>query len=472
MVTWVWKPGRLGVRPDLMPRRHPASLRRLLPAAAAVFSVPVVVAFAVPMGAAPVEPPSSSAWLALLPDGETKRRFILDCTGCHQFDGRIAAPGGGLRTQDEWSTAIARMLGYAGPSTNFPVISTAADVGSTAAWLAEHVRIPAAVDPGATAPIANIDEFLFPEPQDLPHDLAIAADGEIVVTGMFSHAMHVLTPAPGATSPAGTWRRVPIPVPQANPRAIEIGPDGSWWVVLGEPNMLARHDGTEWKTFEVGVYAHSVALDSNGGAWVNGHFSRAPELMVEIAADGARRNHELPPHPTMAGQPGGPMPYELRTGPDGALWMTELQGNRLIRLDPVSGAARAHPLPTPFSGPRRHDVAPDGIVWIPAYATGALVRFDPETDEFEEIALPVKDALPYVVRVDADRDRVWVGTGAADEVFAYRPAAREWERYPLPSRGALVRHLAVDPGTGDVWLAYGEAPGKIPARIARVRVTR
>jgi hypothetical protein len=28
--------------------------------------------------------------LRLLPDGEEKRRFILDCTGCHTFDARTA----------------------------------------------------------------------------------------------------------------------------------------------------------------------------------------------------------------------------------------------------------------------------------------------------------------------------------------------------------------------------------------------
>ena len=40
------------------------------------------------------DPPRSSAWLSLLPDGEAKRKFILDCTGCHQFDEKIARPQG------------------------------------------------------------------------------------------------------------------------------------------------------------------------------------------------------------------------------------------------------------------------------------------------------------------------------------------------------------------------------------------
>ena len=414
---------------------------------------------------------ASSSWLAMLPDGDAKRRFILDCTGCHQFDERIAYTEGRPRTREEWTAAIARMLGYAGPNTSFPVISAATNPDSTAVWLAANLHgEPGRPETGRAEARAGITEYLFPAAQDLPHDMAITDEGEIVVTGMFTHAMYVLDPSRADPARSSAWRSIPIPISQANPRAVEIGRRGEWWVVLGGPNRLARYDGMSWETFEVGVYAHSVALDSNGGAWVNGHFTRAPEVVVEIDRDGNRTDHELPLHPSMAAQPGGPIPYELRAAPDGSIWMSELQGNRMIRLDPGTGAAKAFELPTPLSGPRRHDVAPDGIVWIPAYAGGTLVRFDPRAEEFEEIPLPVKDALPYVVRVDAKRDRVWVGTGAADELFAYRPSTRRWERYPLTSEGALVRHLAVDPQTGDVWLAYGESPGKVPARIARVQV--
>jgi len=54
-------------------------------------------------------PDSSSARrLALLPDGETTRRFILDCTGCHQFDATIARVHGRPRTREEWEAAIRR----------------------------------------------------------------------------------------------------------------------------------------------------------------------------------------------------------------------------------------------------------------------------------------------------------------------------------------------------------------------------
>jgi virginiamycin B lyase len=109
-----------------------------------------------------------------------------------------------------------------------------------------------------------------------------------------------------------------------------------------------------------------------------------------------------------------------------------------------------------------------GIVWIPAYAANRLVRFDPASRTFTEIPLPVRDAVPYIVRSDPVSGALWIGTGAADALFRYDPASGRFETYPLPSKGALVRHLVIDSRSDAVWVAYGASPG-IPARIARVQ---
>jgi virginiamycin B lyase len=408
----------------------------------------------------------SARWLALLPDGEAKRKFILDCTGCHQFDGRIARViGGSARTRDQWVDAVTRMLGFAGASTGFPVIAHDRDAAATAAWLTQHLtREP--TEAALTPKPGTVTEYDVSSPGDLPHDVAIDASGRVVVTGMFSHNMYVLDPESGKIDTVG------IPVPNANPRAVEIDRSGHWWVVLGARHMLARYEPatSSWKTHPVGFYAHSVALDSAGGAWANGHFTKDPELVVRVdGATGERRSFTVPKHPELGDAPGGPIPYEIRVAPNGVLWMSELQGNRLAAIDPRSGRVETVDMPQPHSGPRRFDIDAAGALWIPAYAANALVRYDPASRQFRTFALPVADAVPYVARVDHRTGHVWIGTSAADIVFDFDPRAERFEPYPLPSRGALVRHLAIDPRTGDVWAAYGESPGKIPSRIARIR---
>jgi streptogramin lyase len=168
----------------------------------------------------------------------------------------------------------------------------------------------------------------------------------------------------------------------------------------------------------------------------------------------------------------GPIPYEIRVSPKGQLWLSELRGNRLLSVDPATRKVESYDMPVSLSGPRRFDIDRNGILWIPAYANNALVRLDPATREFRSFTLPMRDALPYVARINHTTGRVWLGTGAADAVLEFDPAAGTFRAFSLPTRGALVRHLAVNERTGEVWVAYGESPGKASSRIARIRPTR
>ncbi len=430
--------------------------------------------------------PASATLLAALPDGPEKRKFVLDCTGCHQFAARVAYPGGRARTAAEWQDAVARMLRYGGARGPFPVIHSDRDAAATAAWLARHLPagVPArAPDGPGEAPARlvpprgtwSVTEYALPAPWDLPHDVAVAADGRVVVTGMMTDRLYVLDPR--ARDPgAGRFAAVPIPVPRANPRAVEVDAAGRWWVALGAPRRVAVYDPARgagadtgaWRSVATGMYPHSVAPDAAGGAWFNGHFTRAPELVGRVDSAAARVDSvTVPPHPTLADDPGGPIPYEIRVAPDGVVWTSELHGNRLVAHDPRTRRTWAVDMPEPHSGPRRFDVAPDGVLWIPAYAANALVRYDPRGRRFDRVPLPVRDAVPYVARVDRTTGDVWVGTGAADAVLRYTPRTGAFAAYPLPSRGAMVRHLAVDARTHDVWVAYGASPGPA-AKVARL----
>jgi streptogramin lyase len=312
---------------------------------------------------------------------------------------------------------------------------------------------------------ALITEYAIPEPQDLPHDLAVLRDGRVLITGMFTHRMYLLEPG------TGEYGFEPIPVANANPRAVEVDQAGDWWVLLGGPRQVARREAVTgaWKFWPIGMYPHSIGLDEAGRVWFNGHFTRQPELIGHVRpADGRVTLDTVPEHPRAASG-FGPIPYELRVGPGGLVWVSELAGNRVVSYDPAGDRYRVFEMPGPFSGPRRLDIGAGGEVWIPEYSGNRLARLDAATGGFEEFELPVRDALPYVVRVDAARTRVWIGTGAADMVFLFDPSTRRFTTYPLPTRGAMVRHLDIDPRNGDVWAAYGASPG-VPSKVARLRL--
>jgi streptogramin lyase len=411
-------------------------------------------------------------WLGLLPDGEEKRRFILDCTGCHQLDDQIARPGGRPRSQVEYAERVTQMLSFAGSTTGFPVIGHGRDAASTAAWLSRYLFANPVIRPREALPAnARITEYAMPDSGDLPHDVAVGRDGRVVVTGMFSHRMWVLDPV------RGTFDGVDIPVEKANPRALEIDSVGDWWVVLGARQMVARYNPRtqSWRTWPGGFYPHSVAVAGDGGVWINGHFTHSPELIARVdttVRDSSRAvtRFEVPAHPTLGTGPGGPIPYEVRVAPDGRVWMSELQGNRVFAYDVKKRSFDVFTMPEAWSGPRRFDIDSRGMLWIPAYATNELVKLDPKTRQFTRFPLPEADAVPYVVRVDDVTHRIWIGTSAADAVYSYDESTNHFTAYPLPSRGALVRHLAIDPRTRDLWIAYGASPGRIPAKVARLQL--
>jgi virginiamycin B lyase len=200
---------------------------------------------------------------------------------------------------------------------------------------------------------------------------------------------------------------------------------------------------------------------------VNGHFTHRPELVSRIdPVSGQRRDFEVPPHPRFHNTP---VPYEIRVGRDGMVWMSELQGNRLVRFDPSNAQFKVWDMPTTASGPRRLDVEPSGVVWIPEYGANKLARFDPRTEQFREYDLPVPATAPYIARWDARRGVVWLGTGMADALFRFNPKTETFTYYRLPTPDGLVRHLTIDPENGDVWLAPGSSPGTTAARVVRMR---
>lgn len=412
---------------------------------------------------------SSSTFLNMIPDTEEKRRFIIDCTGCHVLNQEIAFPGGQVRTIREWDEAMTRMVREYGSSAPLPRISEHRNPDRHSVWIASSLMGYPDHAPPPTHTLSNLSgvtltEYDLPETEDLPHDLMVDPRGTVVITGMRTGVMYVLTPE------SGTFRQVSIPVRRANPRALHIGTDGLWWVLLGDPAILASYDPRlrSWATFPVGAYPHSLHMDSDGGAWFNGGFTVNPEIIGRLDTETREvQRYEVPPPPGVGAEE-STLPHGLRVGEDGTVWGTELRGNRLIRVSPETGQVDTWEMPQAHSGPRKLDIGPDGSVWIPESAGGRLVRFDPDQESFTAYDLPLRDALPYVVRIDRTRGTVWIGTGAADAVLAFEPSTRRFTVYPLPTPGALIRDLDVVEATGDVWASYSASPG-IPPKILRIR---
>lgn len=94
-------------------------------------------------------------------------------------------------------------------------------------------------------------------------------------------------------------------------------------------------------------------------------------------------------------------PWAITAGHDGAMWFTELGGNRIGRIS-MSGAVREFSIPTPRSGPQGIVWGPDNAVWFTEAYADQLGRLDPTTGHITEFPVPQLGSEPGMMAVGGD----------------------------------------------------------------------
>jgi virginiamycin B lyase len=102
--------------------------------------------------------------------------------------------------------------------------------------------------------------------------------------------------------------------------------------------------------------------------------------------------------------------------------------------------------------------APDGAIWFTEYEADRLARLDPASGEIQEWPRPSKPSRPTAVGVDAT-GRVWVSELAADTIATFEPKTRRFRVLRLPRANVGVRTLTLDP-RGRLWY-LGSHSGKL-----------
>jgi hypothetical protein len=185
----------------------------------------------------------SRAFLGVLPETSEKRRFVVDCMGCHSISAQnLLGVDGQPHDAEAWAEAVNLMLSFAGHDTPFPILPPDRTARATADYLAKYLTAQAlnqAARDCKPLPLPDtayrVTEWDIPHPWDFPHDVMLDAGGNLLVTGMFSGVMYTLNPE------NGSFTTVEIPIEMANPRALDIDAAGNWWVLCGMPGKIARY---------------------------------------------------------------------------------------------------------------------------------------------------------------------------------------------------------------------------------------
>ncbi|GAB4142190.1 MAG: hypothetical protein Tsb0016_10380 [Sphingomonadales bacterium] len=425
---------------------------------------------------------ASDRWMTLLPEGEMKREFILNCASCHEIDaGRVLVNGVprsdveweptkcAAREKTDWLNAVELMRAI----DDYNLLPPDFDDARYAAWLAQHLGTEQiktltprpAPDPAAMAGIV-ITEYPLPMDGSLPHDLVVGPDGRIWITAFFYDLIWALDPKTGAyetfkirPDDAADWGQT---------RALVFDTAGHLWIVLGGTHELVRLDPRDrsFNTYDVGMYAHSLALDAEGRIWINDYFAEKERIGVFDPKTETVRHIDVPSANLSAAE-GLPLPYGLQVDKAGRVYSTQLAANTLVLHDIASGQSKLYQMPAANSGPRRPAVGTDGMLWIPEWNTGYLTRFDPKSETFTRFAIGSSALGAYDAEVDPRSGEIWVTGALSASMFLFDPGTASTLEIPLPTNPAYTRHLAVDPKTGDLWSAYSSLPAAQP-KVVRI----
>jgi streptogramin lyase len=446
--------------------------------------------------------------LARIPDDSLRWHLKRECTFCHQQGNPITRQP---RTREEWEKIIALMgrMGAMLPAElrrDLPDIFAAAWDPATAvpeltAGL-EHASF--AAPPPAEVRRARIEEWDLGERASMQHDVIAHPDGTIYSVDGSQDRLYRLDPAQpggqrefwdvpsGGRAPGGIFaserrRETSTSRARVGPHSLQVAPDGAVWITLAIGNGLARFDPASG-TFEVhevatGFYPHTLRFDARGRFWYT--MAASNHVGMFDPATGEQRHVRLPARTwTQAAvlrlmpfflwldrrtnlrernAEGGdgftmPVPYGIDIAPDGGVWFSQLNEDRIGRIDP--GTLDVELFETPFPAPRRLRFDSRGVLWVPSFSAALVAAFDPRTGEYRSWELPIEprgSESPYALAVDRRTDTVWICGTTSDTLIRFEPSSERFTVYPLPTRVTYTRDIDFD-AQGRIWTSNSNSP--------------
>ena len=148
-------------------------------------------------------------------------------------------------------------------------------------------------------------------------------------------------------------------------------------------------------------------------------------------------------------------PHDPAVSPDGALWVTEQEANKLGRLEPATGDFREFALKTRHSGP--HGLAADreGNIWYTGNYAALIGKLNPKTGAVTEYPMPDPAAKdPHSLAFDA-QGILWFTLQSANMVGRLDPRTGKVELKPVPTANSHPYGIAISHGGIPYFCEFG-----------------
>jgi virginiamycin B lyase len=270
---------------------------------------------------------------------------------------------------------------------------------------------------------------------------------------------------------------------------VQIDQQGNRWAVdRGIPSRLVRLDprtGEQkaWPLPDTRAGVHELIIDRQGMIWVP-EFSRTPEGTTDGGGTGSdldsrllgfnpkteKWEHviDLDPDDVIRATRKGPL-MAATVDSKGAIYVNWMLTGAIGKYDPATGKASTFRIPTPGAVPYGQTIDPSDRVWVSEWNGGKLGRFDPVDQSWTEFAPP---SYPANFRRGPESDaegNIWTGIWAAGKrpgkIARLDPKTGRWTEWDIPHRTSQPYETSVD-RDGNIWFPDTSTPDR-PMAIGR-----
>ena len=148
-------------------------------------------------------------------------------------------------------------------------------------------------------------------------------------------------------------------------------------------------------------------------------------------------------------------PHDPTLAPDGSLWYTAMQTNKLGRLDPKTGEFKEYPLKTPNSGPHGLVADKDGNIWFTAIRGEYVGKLDPKTGEVKEYRAPEGTSIDPHTPVIDQNGMLWFTNEQASAVGRLDPRTGKMDVKKSPTPHAVPYGIVVTQKGVPIFCEFG-----------------
>jgi len=135
-------------------------------------------------------------------------------------------------------------------------------------------------------------------------------------------------------------------------------------------------------------------------------------------------------------------PHGIVVGNDGWVTFTENRAGKIGRFDPRREQFHEYPI-AGADDPHTPVLAPDGVIFFTAQNANVLGRLDPSSGAATVFAVPTPDAMPYGIKLGPDGALYFCEFGS-NKIGRFDRATHRFQEFATPTAGSAPRRLWFD----------------------------